>query len=125
MLLGLLGWDRYDFDRLAFRKRNSYPVTITIDSVGPRAKLVNEARMLWTMLRGSSTRCGRMQRNAADVGEGMDLLLGELHGQHVVVAGERIDPIARRDLGHEMVRGGGDRNCSVPNSQGLTRNRGD
>ena len=43
-----------------------------------------------------------MERDAAEIQHVADLVLGVLHGQHVVVAALRIDPVARRD---HLVRG--------------------
>ena len=49
--------------------------------------------------------CGRpaaAQRNGAQVGDAAHLVLGVLHGEHVVVAVAGIDPVAGRD---HLVRG--------------------
>ena len=45
---------------------------------------------------------GAAQRNRAEVGQALDLLLGVLNGQKVVRCPLRIDPVARRD---HLVRG--------------------
>ena len=54
--------------------------------------------MLLTISRRVGSDCSAAaQRDRPEIGQGLDLALRILHGQHVVVAGLRIDPEAGRD----------------------------
>ena len=56
-------------------------------------------------VRRLSVRAG-MERNGAQIAQVLNVAFGILHGQHVVVAALRIDPVARRD--HAVGRQRGD-----------------